>query len=418
MDGASTSQNTTERPEFLWDPSRRRILWANAPGLKVWGEDNLEDLASRWFAPGDATAATISGLKSTGSGSLRLSVNGADRVFQATAQAENGVLRVALNDLETSQRLDAPHMSEGFELAPRPLAVFDAVGALITQNEADRLCFGARSLPERLEDPLATKRALGVALVDESFSKVFTLGEAKARWRVNFRRLRGPEGDITVLAEFTDLPERPPEEGADRKAVAAIAHDFRAPLTAIRGFAEFLASGAANPDRQADYLAAIQSAATGLTALADRFVAMGADGTAPISLIDLNDLAADAAALHDVAAARAGATIQVVHDAAASPVLGEPLAATRIVQNLVSNALRHSGCGAVTLTVLDEAIIVSDNGAGMEQAALDTALTQDGGGLGLSNCVALAASTGATIRFATAPGQGFSAHLSFAAQGA
>lgn len=407
-----------DRPEFLWDPSRTRILWANPEGLRAWGEDNVAELSSRWFAPDDATATTLSGLESTGSGAVLLSSTAAPVAWQATAQAENGFLRITLNDLETPLRLDAPRMSDGFELAPRPLAIFDAVGALITQNEADRLCFGPHSLAERLQNAPAAAKALGVALVDESFSKVFTLGEPQARWRVNFRRLRGPDGDVTVLAEFTDLPADPPEEGADRKAMAAIAHDFRAPLTAIRGFAEFLASGAAAPERHADYLAAIQTAATGLNALADRFVTIGAAGEASLQLINLNDLAVSTASLHEVAASDAGMALYASQDRAALPVLGDPLAATRIVQNLVSNALRHSGGSTIDIAVAGEAITVSDNGAGMDQAALDKALAPyDAVGdssLGLANCVALAASTGAKIEFASSPGAGFSARLSFA----
>ena len=420
MDGVAASLNRSDPPTFHWDPARRRILWANAAGLDVWGETSVADLASKWFAPGDAMARALSDLQSTGSGVLRLSAISAGRSYQASAQSENGVLRITLNDLETSARIDAPYMSEGFELAPRPLAIFDAAGALITQNEADRLCFGPASLAARLDDAVATKQALGVALVDESFSSVFTLGDPPIRWRVNFRRLRAAGGEVTVLAEFSDLPERLPEDGVDRKAVAAIAHDFRAPLTAIRGFAEFLASGAATPERQADYLAAIQTAASGLNALADRFVALAGEGDAPLRLIDLNDLANGAAALNEVTATQAGAMIRVTRAPSVGPVLGDPLATARIIQNLISNALRHSGCSEITLSVANEAITVSDNGAGMEQAALDAALTPfggagDGGGLGLPNCLALAASTGAKITFVTAPGDGFSACLSFAA---
>ena len=418
MDGAAPSTDTTEYPEFHWDPSRRRISWANAAGLKAWGEDSLEELTSRWFAPTDATATALSGLATAGSGLLRLPSSSAAPAYQATVRAENGGLRVILNDLETSARLDAPHMSEGFELAPRPLAIFDAAGALITQNEADRLCFGPKALADRLEDAAETSKALGVALVDESFSKIFTLGEDAARWRVNFRRLRGADGEITILAEFSDLPARAPEDGLDRQAVAAIAHDFRAPLTAIRGFADFLASGNAPPERHADYLASIQSAAEGLTALADRFVAMGAEGDAPLHLIDLNKLAEKAAELHEIAAAEAGAEINVTIDPSAAPVLGDPLPATRIIQNLASNALRHSKCAALSISVDGDEITVADDGVGMEQAALDAALTPYGdrgaGSLGLANCVELAAGTGATIEFITAPDAGFRARLSFA----
>lgn len=400
-------------PEFLWDPSRARLLWANAEGLKAWGEGNIQELSSRWFAPNDTIAAALSDLVSTRSGVLLIPSKEAPVAWRATARAENDVLRITLNDFETPLRLDTPHMSNGFELAPRPLAVFDAVGALITQNEADRLCFGPQTLAERLQDTSAAAQALGVALVDESFSKVFSFGQPEARWRVNFRRLRGPVGDVTVLAEFTDLPTQPPEDGADRKALAAIAHDFRAPLTAIRGFAEFLASGAAAPERHADYLAAIQTAATGLNALADRFVAMGAAGDAPLQLINLNELAVSSAAMHEVAASDAGAAIQTTPDPGAVSVLGDPLATTRIVQNLISNALRHSGGSLIAIAVTGETITVSDDGAGMDQSTLEAALAGDGS-LGLANCVALAASTGATIEFSTSPGAGFSAQLSFA----
>lgn len=407
----------SDRPEFLWDPSRARIIWANQAGLRAWGEENVAELSSRWFAPDDTTAAALSGLESTGSGAIMLPSMGAPVAWQATARAENGALRIVLNDLETPLRLDAPHMLDGFELAPRPLAVFDAVGALITQNEADRLCFGPQSLADRLQDAPAAAKALGVALVDESFSKVFTLGKPPARWRINFRRLRGSDGEITMLAEFTDLPSSPPEDGADRKAIAAIAHDFRAPLTAIRGFAEFLASGAAAPDRQADYLAAIQSAATGLNALADRFVSMGAAGDEPLQLVNLNDLAMGAAILHEVAASDAGLAIHTAQDPESPAVLGDPVAATRIVQNLVSNALRHSRGSNINISVSGEMITVTDDGVGMDQAALDKALTPFGAagnrGLGLANCVALAASTGAKIEFASSPGAGFSASLAF-----
>lgn len=407
-----------ERPEFLWDPSRTRILWANSAGLKAWGEDSVAELSSRWFAPDNTTATALSDLESTGSGAVLLPSLGAPVVWQATAQAENGAIRIVLNDLETPLRLDAPHMLDGFELAPRPLAIFDAVGALITQNEADRLCFGPHSLAERLKDAQAAAKALGVALVDESFSKVFALGEPQARWRINFRRLRGPDGVITVLAEFTDLPATPPEEGSDRKALAAIAHDFRAPLTAIRGFAEFLASGSVTPERQADYLAAIQSAATSLNELADRFVALGAEGDAPLKLIDLNELALSTAALHEIAASDAGMTISTMQDPTASPALGDPVAATRIVQNLISNALRHSGGSRIDISVAGETITVSDDGAGMGQAALDKALTPFGAAgnrcLGLANCLALATSTGAKVEFASSPGAGFCARLIFA----
>ncbi len=144
---------------------------------------------------------------------------------------------------------------------------------------------------------------------------------------------------------------------------------------------------------------------------------MGAAGDEPLQLVNLNDLAMGAAILHEVAASDAGLAIHTAQDPESPAVLGDPVAATRIVQNLVSNALRHSRGSNINITVSGEMITVTDDGVGMDQAALDKALTPFGAagnrGLGLANCVALAASTGAKIEFASSPGAGFSASLAF-----
>lgn len=319
--------------------------------------------------------------------------------------------------METSLALDALHMSEGFELAPQPLAVFDGDGALIAQNDADGLSFGQSSLPERLEDPADAKKILAVALVDESLSRDCVLRKDRARWRINFSRLRSLGGDACVLAEFSDPPLDASEAGQDINPIAAIAHDFRAPLTAIKGFAEFLAKNTATPERQADYLAAIQTAAADLTALADRFATLGGAGDTTRQLINLNEVAQRAALLFDAVARQAGASIEVSQDPTARPVLGDPLVVLRILQNLVSNALRHNAHPTVSITVTGEAITVSDDGVGMDSASIAAAMATlsatGSGGLGLANCAALAHETDAMLEFTTAPGEGLSARLSF-----
>jgi signal transduction histidine kinase len=109
--------------------------------------------------------------------------------------------------------------------------------------------------------------------------------------------------------------------------------------------------------------------------------------------------------------------ITVSRDKGTNGVLGDPLATSRILQNLVSNAIRHSGGSAININVSDDQITVSDDGGGMDQTTLDRIPTPNvtsDGGLGLVNCISLAQSTGATIRFATTPHNGFSAILSFA----
>ena len=220
-------------PNFLWDPVRARGIDANQAAIRFWGEASAQDLAARWFDPDGVVATTFMRLADTGAGVSEFSSTGHPVTLQAKVAHEDAFLRVVLNDLETPIPLDAAHMLEGFKLAPRPLAVFDAVGALITQNDADARYFGPQSL--------------SAALVEGGFSRVYDIGEGDQRWRATLRRVRGAAGAITVLAEFSEVMPHPATEGMDRQALAAIAHDFRAPLTAISGYAEFIASGGAAP---------------------------------------------------------------------------------------------------------------------------------------------------------------------------
>lgn len=48
------------QPEFLWDPRRLRLTWANIDGLVFWGEDSLFDLAERVFTADDETTRAFS----------------------------------------------------------------------------------------------------------------------------------------------------------------------------------------------------------------------------------------------------------------------------------------------------------------------------------------------------------------------
>ncbi len=388
-------------PNFLWDPVRARVIDANQAAIRFWGEASAQDLAARWFDPDGVVATTFMRLADTDAGVAEFSSTGHPVTVQAKVAHEGAFLRVVLNDLETPIPLDAAHMLEGFKLAPWPLAVFDAVGALITQNDADARYFGPQSL--------------SAALVEGGFSRVYDIGEGDQRWRATLCRVRGAVGAITVVAEFSEVMPHPATEGMDRQALAAIAHDFRAPLTAISGYAEFIASGGAAPEKHKDYLNAIQTAAEGLSALVDP---LGGAGDAPEELIDLNDLVASVAALNEGAAAQAGVTLAVTPDPGAEPVLGDSVAARRIVLNLFSNALRHSRAGRIDLQVAGAVVTVADNGVGMTDVAQNDALIPYGaegnGGLGLSNCRSLAQSMAATLDYDTSPGQGFAARLSFA----
>ena len=47
------------QPLWLWEPKRRRIIWANGAGREFWGSQSLFDLAARSFAPQGPEARTM-----------------------------------------------------------------------------------------------------------------------------------------------------------------------------------------------------------------------------------------------------------------------------------------------------------------------------------------------------------------------
>ncbi|MFV0474366.1 MAG: histidine kinase dimerization/phospho-acceptor domain-containing protein, partial [Pikeienuella sp.] len=304
------------RPAFLWDPGRLRLIWANAGGLDFWGEDSLTDLAERVFAPGDETVRALAariaeiGEGDDGAGRLALSPRGAPVWAWADCRMETGAdrrarLRVALSEIETpSDRLLAL-MRAGFDAAPHPLAIFSGTGALLARNEADRRGFGAGDLFARYADPEEGRRALAAALSGGAYSrKSATLDMGgPSRHRVSLRRMVDPAaGALAVIAEFQDLSDRPePEPPAIEAEMARLAHDLRSPMTAIEGFASFIAMQGDRMDaaRREEYLADFRAACRRMSALIEEMLARGAPGPQPPAAgIDLRALAEEIARLH------------------------------------------------------------------------------------------------------------------------
>ncbi|QIE55831.1 HAMP domain-containing histidine kinase [Pikeienuella piscinae] len=444
------------QPEFIWDPERLRLVWANSDGLAFWGEESLIDLTERVFAPGDETARALAariaeiGEGGDGAGRLALNPRGAPVWARAATTLERGAdgrlrLRVALSEVEPPDDRLLALMRAGFDAAPQPLAIFSETGALLARNEADRRGFaaGPGGFVERYVDPAEGRNALAATLSGGAYSrKSETMGAGgPSRHRVSLRRMSDPStGALAVIAEFQDLSDRPAPTRAEATStasdIAKLAHDLRSPLTAIEGFAEFIAMAGdeMSAERRAGYLDDIRTASRRMLALVEEIVALGAPGTDPAALrgsgcgpVDLRALAEEIARLHAPEAAAAGVTLSVEGDSHVEPEC-DAASLQRILGNLVSNALEHGrrpgGAVRVSLDRGANAIEVADDGPGMSAEALAAALRPYGreagaggrtGGLGLSNAKALAAAIGARLQIRTAPGEGFAARLVFRA---
>ncbi|MGF1659478.1 MAG: HAMP domain-containing sensor histidine kinase [Rubrimonas sp.] len=248
-----------------------------------------------------------------------------------------------------------------------------------------------------------------------------------------------PDGRIGERVAFEpDAPPPRPERPQRRRetlieasALARLAHEFRSPLTAVLGFAEFLreAIDELPPERARAYLDDLATAAERMRRLADDLVALGADGAGlTVAPTDLDALAAEAVRLAAPAARAVGARIAPAGRTGLT-ALADPDALARALGNLLDNALRHAAAtGEVRLSVRDMGrdvgarITVADDGPGLAPDQLAEALRPYGrggggtgagaaGGLGLPIVAEIMAAHGGALEIDTAPGAGLRAHL-------
>lgn len=218
---------------------------------------------------------------------------------------------------------------------------------------------------------------------------------------------RQDSDDLRSDEEHESTPVASPEPPFLDVVVGEAAHDLRAPVAALVGAARLLAAGEVSPET-ADRLTEIidRSEAT-IDSVIDDLVDRArrtSDAQPPSRRLErLRPVLERAAAV--VTAAR---SVAVAIDG--DPDLEawvDPVALLRVVQNLVDNAARHSGCDRVGLTAervgSDVVIEVVDDGPGLPAAALDvlsgTTRTAIGArsGLGLLTVRRLVVELGGTV---------------------
>ncbi len=213
--------------------------------------------------------------------------------------------------------------------------------------------------------------------------------------------------------------------------VREVLHDLRSPLTSIRVLAEILERGKSGPvtEGQGRQLRLIYGAAQHLGSLADDALAMAkrremlidADAT-PFSLTETFENIA--AVLRPIAEEK-GLSMEFGH-LPDDIRLGRPIALTRVLLNLVTNALKFTEQGGVAVQV--EAITptrvrfrVVDTGPGISETALPELFRPfqrnqaegrrsdfrfSGTGLGLALCRRITAALGTELELQTALGEG------------
>lgn len=159
-------------------------------------------------------------------------------------------------------------------------------------------------------------------------------------------------------------------ESMMRRFVADASHELRTPLTSIKGFAELLSMGAADPE---DAVRRIGAEADRMNLLVEDLLMLARlDARRPLNRgpVEVVTLVADAVEAARAAAPEADLTLDVP-PATGDPVIsGDPSRLTQVIRNLVGNAVAHAGSDAHITVRVDAgphevAVTVADDGPGM-----------------------------------------------------
>jgi signal transduction histidine kinase/HAMP domain-containing protein len=252
----------------------------------------------------------------------------------------------------------------------------------------------------------------------------------------------GGGGAVLALFDLTGVRRL---ETVRRDFVANVSHELKTPLTAIRGFAETLASelgggsggsgaaGGSDP-QHAKFAETIRQNAERMQRLIDDLLDLSrieSGGWAPTPVrVDVAAAAAEAIAPYREEAKQRGSSIQVAVDPAAATLRADPVALRQALGNLVENAVRYTPSGG-TITIFSQiqdhgiSVGVRDTGAGIPPEHLpriferfyrvDPARSRAAGGTGLGLAIVkhLVEAHGGRVRAESQVGRGTTISLFF-----
>jgi two-component system sensor histidine kinase BaeS len=231
--------------------------------------------------------------------------------------------------------------------------------------------------------------------------------------------VEGSEELASLARAFNEMAEQlQASRDADRAFLLSVSHEFKTPLTAIRGYAEGLSDGAFSPDEAA---ATIGLETRRLERLVRDLLDLAGMNRHAFSVrrerVDLVEVAREVVARHEGAAREFGAVLTAEgEDAWVEADYGRTL---QVASNLVENALRETPAGgSVTVRVEPGQLRVADTGPGIAAGDVPRAFERFylydragrdrpvGSGLGLAIVHSLTQAMRGRVWVQTEPGEG------------
>lgn len=333
-------------------------------------------LAAQWIAP-PVTTSQAPAQESTSQSNLPLVL-----VVEDNDEMRHYIGRLLKSEYRVAS---ARNGEEGLQMALDLSPILVLCDVMMPVKDGPTMVTQMRQHPQLSQTPVVMLTArseedMRVQLLElvaqDYLQKPFLAAELRARVGNLVRASLGRRALEAARADLADMSQQLKDSNQELEAFSySVSHDLRAPLRAVKGFAEVLERKYAPllDEKGQDYLARVQRAALRMSGLIDDFLGLSRVQRQAMSwgAVDLSSMAREV--LTDLANAEPERRV-TIHIQPGLVARGDSSLLRLMLDNLLGNAWKYSARredAVVTFSSENGVFCISDNGAGFDMVYVD-----------------------------------------------